>query len=180
MTTNFLKYEGFEIVKNLINKFPDMYFYIQGGSAGYLHAIVEKNTEIKLNDVDIVVFSNHNTIYVNNKLVNYIKSNYQNVSLLNIDDINNEKNTIYYVNIGDNISLNFFVNEVEQIPKNMININGINVESLEATIENEKTILENLIEDLNYCVANCEQDIEHYQNKIRRKTEFLNLFSNNP
>lgn len=182
----FKKYEGFEVVKKLIDNFDDMYFYVHGGSAGYLHAINKFNKEIDLHDIDVAIISNQTTANINNKIITFIKNNYENVTLvniddlnINIDDLNNELETIYYVNIGNNISLNFFVNEILEIPRLVTNINGINVEIFQKIIKNETLILNDLTDDLKYCTKHCIIDeVKYLESKIKRKQEFLNLVNN--
>lgn len=171
--TNLINYDGFDVVKNLSLTFPEIYFYIQGGSAGYLHVLNEKNVEIELNDVDIVVICKNDTVEnINNKIINYIKSNYKNVVT------NNNCDPIYYVKINHNVNLNFFVNEITEIPNDIIQINGINVRVLSSVINEEKNMLDNLVEDLNYCLNNnCgTEEIKYFESKIKRKQDFFKYF----
>jgi hypothetical protein len=168
--------KGFAVVKSLTEIFKEMYFYIHGGSAGYLHALNEKHVEIELNDIDVIVIYNDDTSNINNKIINYINDNYENVKVVDNPD---NKNSIYYVRIGDDINLNFFINEIDEIPTNVVKLFGVNVNTFEYVLREETTMLNNLTKDLIYCSEHDSDvsEIKYFQDKIKRKQEFLSLFN---
>ena len=168
------KIKGFCVVKHLINMFPEFAFLVQGGSSSYLHALNEKNVEIELYDIDILVGSKD--INTNNKIVNFITNNYKNIKF------KDEQSSIFYVYIGNDIILNFFINEAtleEILSIKMVKVFGINIKPFNIVIEEERKMLENVSQDLEYCIKNNEPDeeIQYFKDKVRRKKEFLNLFN---
>lgn len=176
------KNKGFDVVKSLTEHFKEMYFYIDGGSAGYLHALNERNVEIELNDIDVIVTNNDNTLNINNKIINYITDNYENVKVYENEKVNCEfdkKLTIYYVDIGNDIRLNFFINEIDELPNNIIKIFEVNVSTFEDVLKKETKMLNVFTEELIYCSENNFDISEmiYFQDKIHRKKEFINLFN---
>ena len=100
------KFKGFYVVKNLMDKFPEFEYLIQGGSSSYLHTLNEKNVEIELYDIDILVGCED--IDTNSKIINFMMKNYTNIKF------KNKTSSIFYVYIGNDIILNFIINEVEK------------------------------------------------------------------
>lgn len=166
------KIKGFCIVKDLVDEFPEFEYLIQGGSSSYLHALNEKNVEIELHDIDILIGCEDINA---ERIISFITKNYQNVKL------KDEEESIFYVYIGNDIILNFFINEIkreELLEINKVKVFGLNVRPFDTVLKQEKEMLLNISEDLEFCTKHKEPEVEikYFRDKVRRKQEFLNLF----
>jgi hypothetical protein len=184
-TETILRSRGFNFVQHLIQQLTDIMFCVQGGSAGFLHALHRKRRLIELNDIDILVRSDDCVANTNIRIINCLNQICSDQIYIKYEPYHG--NSLYYIYIND-ILLNFFVNEPICYYKiNIEHVFNIHVIAFQDILMGEKIALTNALIDVKYYskktnttdqnTAEYQQLVEDSKGKVRRKKQFVDLFS---